>query len=260
MATKQQIKNRLAQIHHALEPLVNREDIKNTIQYCLIELDDVLHEIAESTFSSGVDLTGKTFGQLTVLGRGSKMKYNNYAGYIFNWVCRCTCGHVGEYAKSTLLHHRKNLPLMCTACRNRIYNSTHGQSSSKLYEAWTRIKQSCYDPNFPQYKYCGGRGLTVCDEWLADYENFADWAITHGYNENLYLRRKNTYEGFCPANCYWDLHYNTKMLTIAGETHSISDWCRIKGITYATLCYRMKKGWPEDKLFVKPKRNINGKT
>lgn len=85
MATKQQIKNRLAQVRHALEPLQNREDIKNTIQYCLVELDDVLHEIAEARFTSGIDLTGKTFGQLMVLGRGSKIKWNNAVGYIYNW-------------------------------------------------------------------------------------------------------------------------------------------------------------------------------
>lgn len=255
MATKQQIKNRIAQVRHALEPLQNQEEIKNTIQYCLIELDDVLHEIAESVFTSAIDLTGKTFGQLTVIGRGSKMKWNNACGYIYNWMCRCSCGNVSEYKKSTLLQHKGEIPLMCHKCHAKLLNITHGQSKTRLYAAWIRMRQSCYDPNFPQYKYCGGRGVKVCDEWMADYETFADWAMSHGYNDNYYLCRKDSYQGFNPENCYWALHYNTKMITINGETHSITDWCRLKGIKYATLKYRLKRGWPEEKLFSELQRN-----
>lgn len=138
MATKQQIKNRLAQVRHAFEGLQNREDIKNTIQYCMIELDDALHEIAEAHFTSGIDFTGKTFGQLTVLGRGSKLKWNNACGYIYNWLCRCTCGHVGEYSRYTLLHGKSNMPLMCQSCQNKLTHSTHGQSRTRLYASWSR--------------------------------------------------------------------------------------------------------------------------
>lgn len=259
MTTKQQIKNRLAQIRHALEPLQNREDIKNTIQYCMVELDDVLHEIAEAKFAPGIDLTGKTFGQLTVIGRGSKMKWNNACGYIYNWQCRCSCGHIGEYSKYTLLHGKSNMPLMCQSCLNKLIHSTHGQSRTRLYASWSRIKQSCYDPNFPQYKYCGAKGCTVCDEWISDFETFADWAVSHGYQNGFFLCRRNKAEGFNPDNCYWGPRYNATLITIDGETHSITDWCKIKNVIYETVLYRIKANWPKEKLFIKSTRNKNGK-
>lgn len=258
MTTKQQIKNKLAQVRHALEPLANNDDINNTIQYCLIELDDVLHQIAEANFTSGVDLTGKTFGQLTVLGRGSKLKWNNTIGYIYNWRCRCSCGHIGDYTRHILLHHKGDLPLMCQSCRSKLVGTKHNQSRTRLYAAWIRIRQSCYDSNFPQFKYNGARGLKVCDEWINDYEAFAEWSITHGYKADYFLCRKNTKEDWRPDNCFWGPQYNAKYITIDGETHSISEWCRIKGVEYATVQYRIKRNWPTEKLFTKP-QNKNGK-
>ena len=46
------------------------------------------------------------------------------------------------------------------------------------------------------------RGITVCDEWLV-FENFRDWALSHGYKEGLQIDRVNNDAGYCPENCRW---------------------------------------------------------
>ena len=46
------------------------------------------------------------------------------------------------------------------------------------------MKQRCFRQSSKAYKYYGGRGITVCDEWLK-YENFMKWAYSHGYDPNV---------------------------------------------------------------------------
>lgn len=48
------------------------------------------------------------------------------------------------------------------------------------------IKQRCYNLSSKSYKYYGGRGITVCPEWLEDPMKFVYWI-----SENL---------GECPAH------------------------------------------------------------
>lgn len=35
----------------------------------------------------------------------------------------------------------------------------------------------CYKPKLRNYKYYGGRGIRVCDEWVNSIESFVDWSI-----------------------------------------------------------------------------------
>ena len=36
----------------------------------------------------------------------------------------------------------------------------------RLNHIWKDIKRRCYNQNFKQYKDYGGRGISVCDEWI----------------------------------------------------------------------------------------------
>src|SRR5580698_8175617 len=40
------------------------------------------------------------------------------------------------------------------------------------YRVWINMKGRCCNPNYPGYERWGGRGITVCDEWLNDFERF----------------------------------------------------------------------------------------
>lgn len=63
------------------------------------------------------------------------------------------------------------------------------------------IKSRCYNPKDKRYQSYGGKGITVCDQWLADPKSFTEWANTHGYGEGMELHRKNNAAIYSPETC-----------------------------------------------------------
>lgn len=120
----------------------------------------------------------------------------------------------------------------------------------KIYLRYQYMKNRCYYPKNKDYKIYGGRGIRVCDEWLGEngFENFYQWSIKNGFEENLTLDRINSNGNYEPKNCIWvDIktqainRNTTHFITYQGETHSITDWANILGIKKNTLSKRINK-------------------
>ncbi len=47
-------------------------------------------------------------------------------------------------------------------------------SKHPLYSTWSGMVQRCYNKNTFGYNNYGGRGISVCDEWLSDFKKFVD--------------------------------------------------------------------------------------
>jgi hypothetical protein len=60
------------------------------------------------------------------------------------------------------------------------------------------MKDRCYNPKNIRYQCYGGRGITICEEWLAPYygyKNFKKWALSHGYRDDLSIDRIDVNKG-----------------------------------------------------------------
>ena len=189
----------------------------------------------------GYYLVGQRFGRLTVVedlgtqGRGEK-----YCR------CLCDCGESVDIRQISLLDgntkscgclHKEQL-----AKRNKetalLNGDTVNPKYKRIYQIWIGMKNRCFSPNNANYYLYGGRGITVCKEWLK-WENFRDWALNNGYKDNLTIDRINGDDIYRPGNCRWATYEQqannisrNKRLTYNGKTQTLSEWCKELGINY----------------------------
>lgn len=191
-----------------------------------------------------VDITGNKFNKLTVI------KYSRTVGRRRTmWLCKCDCGQMVEVEGS----HLKNGHTKSCGCLNREFiadlNFKNGLSGTKIYYVWYNMRNRCNRKDGREYSLYGGRGISVCDEWLGEngFVNFSNWAMTNGYSDNLSLDRIDNNKGYCPENCRWTDRYiqannkrNNRFVKINGEVGTVANMARKYKINYWNLLHYSK--------------------
>lgn len=205
-----------------------------------------------------IDITGKSFGKLTVIGPHHKNSRGEWT-----WLCKCECGKE-TVSTGYRLRSGRTKSCGCIQAENRKngFHSTHRMTNTKIYTIWCNMKARCGNKNNISYPYYGGRGISVCEEWLS-FDGFYAWAVGAGYVDGLSIDRIDVNGNYCPQNCRWvepkkqwlnrsDSH----AITAFGKTQTIKEWAEESGIKYDTIERRINAyGWTAEKaVSVKPNR------
>lgn len=188
-----------------------------------------------------IDETGKVYGEFTVLSQAE-----SYKGV--RWNVRCSCG-VERVVPGVKL--RNGGSKSCGHDRS----VTHGLRQTRLYTTWCNMKARCYRPNSTEYKYWGGRNITIHPDWLADFQNFYDWSMANGYADDLSIDRIDVDGSYEPNNCrFVDMKTQNRnkrdnaIVEIDGKEYCLAELVEMTGIKQTTLSWRYRHGWRGEKL------------
>ena len=143
------------------------------------------------------DLSGVKSGILTAVKFSENKNRQNY------WLCKCECGNEIEVPATKLRTKR----ILSCGCKSGRYS--HGLRNTKIYNIWNAMKQRCLNENFKDYHSYGGRGISVCYEWLIFdnfYKDMGSEYVSHieKYGvKNTTLDRIDVNGNYCKDNCRW---------------------------------------------------------
>jgi hypothetical protein len=156
------------------------------------------------------------------------------------WLCRCDCGTERWVMRADVIAGRTK---SCGCGRK-----THGMEKSPEYRIWTDMKRRCYQPHRPDFARYGGRGITVCSEWM----EFANFYSDMGPRPKGYTLDRSDNDGpYCKDNCHWiprraqERNKSTNhVVEIDGRKMTLVEAAERYGLNYATVCNRIHVlGW-----------------
>lgn len=151
---------------------------------------------------------GNKYGKLTILEERKNPIKNKHNLFL----CKCDCGKNHQADKFSILNGNiKSCGCLCIEHYNNCKKEDK-RKGSRLYNIWQKMKARCYNNNYKDYKMYGARGVTICDEWLKDYDSFKEWALNNGYDKLLTIDRIDSNKGYFPNNCRW--------ITIVEQAHN----------------------------------------
>ena len=196
---------------------------------------------------------GQRFGRLKAVRFDHRDKKNIY------WLFKCRCGTDKIYRTGDV--NKKTGATKSCGCLRIESRTTHGQKHTRFYNIWCGMLTRIRNSKATEYRYYGGRGLTVVKRWTV-FNNFykdmkAEYdkhVLKHGV-EDTTLERKDVTRGYKPSNCKWATQAEqrknkTNTITFKGET--VSEATKRLGGKPLLIYQRLFKGWTIEDAFTLP--------
>ncbi len=203
------------------------------------------------------DLTGIRFERLIVEKRIENTKP-------IKWLCRCDCGNSAIVVGAKLKSGRTK---SCGCfCKEQVIkaSTTHNLSHHPLYRVYKSVISRCYRLKDSRYTSYGGRGIAICDEWLANngFMVFYNWSLENGWKKGLQIDRIDNDGNYEPFNCRWTTNKeqarnrrSNKNIIIFGEELILIEAVEKYGkVDYKVVHDRISAGWPVEKAILTPKQ------
>jgi hypothetical protein len=127
----------------------------------------------------------------------------------------------------------------------------HGMSQTRTYRIWAGMIQRCTNQNVKAYPHYGGRGITVCPQWLTFDNFYRDMGeCPPGYS----IEREGNDGNYEPGNCKWlplteqsKNRRSVRRIPFNGEELISREVAERSSLKLATVKYRVSHGVPLDK-------------
>ena len=181
------------------------------------------------------NISGLTFGRLTAIACVSKTKSG-----LNQWLCVCSCGTETVTLQKTLANGGTQ---SCGCIADETFRknciefdtSIHGMSGTPEHKTWKGIRARCSNPNEPNYKYYGGRGISVCKRWQKFESFFSDMGKRPTSKHSI--DRINNEGNYAPENCRWATQTqqmrntrSNRYITHDGKTMCVAAWAERLGM------------------------------
>ena len=104
-----------------------------------------------------VDRTGQRFGRLVVLEQAGRTVSKKVL-----WKCKCDCGNETQTDSGSLVTGNTE----SCGCILKEAITKHGGWKKSSYNTWRAMIRRCNNPKDKDYPKYGGKGVSVCPEWL----------------------------------------------------------------------------------------------
>ena len=108
----------------------------------------------------------------------------------------------------------------------------------------------CTRPNATNYRFYGGRGVSVCAAWLTFDRFLSDMGERP---EGATIDRIDPSGNYEPSNCRWASpatqpgnRRNTRLLHARGEVKTVAGWAGLIGVSRKTIWSRIYLGWTDE--------------
>lgn len=199
---------------------------------------------------TAIEMKGKRFSNLVVLETSGQNKCGQK-----RWKCKCDCGTVFETDGASIRAKR----VKSCGCYSRfggIKRLKNNEQYHPLYRVWIGMKSRCNNFNNNKSHLYSKKGITVCKRWRV-FNNFV--ADMGPCPEGCSIDRINGNKGYSPSNCRWatpkeqaNNMATNKLMTVGGQTKTLSQWSDIFGKKPNTVLYRLRRGWTAYDALHKP--------